>query len=235
INLTAGLEARGVNILRTTLKAIDRADDRHKFEELLEELNRTRPAGKTVTDKSEVVATAQNIGFPVLVTPSYITRGSKRELVYDKEELENYLTKIDTINPDKPLLIDEYVTGIEVDVGAVSDGETTIGPGSMEHIERAGVHSGDSLAVYPPQRMSEVVKQKSRAATANTATETNGMCLLTTHCRIHGENAYVSELTPPASRTPPFLSSVTAVPMANIATKCIPGAPLADKGSTTAI
>src|SRR5699024_3764413 len=119
---------------------IDRAEDRHKCEELLEELNLTRPAGKTVTDKSEVVATAQNIGFPVLVRPSYAIGGSQMELAYDKEELENYLTKLDTINPDKPLLIDEYVTGIEVDVDAVSDGETTIVPGIMEHIERAGVH-----------------------------------------------------------------------------------------------
>src|SRR5699024_12625534 len=133
-NLAGGVDSRGVKMLETKLKAIERGEDRHKVEELLEELNLTRPAGKTVTDKSEVVATAQNIGFAVLVRPSYVIGGSQMELVYDKEELENYLTKIDTINPDKPLLIDEYVTGIEVDVDAVSDGETTIVPGIMEHI-----------------------------------------------------------------------------------------------------
>ena len=235
INLAAGLEARGVNILGTNLKAIDRAEDRHKFEELLEELNLTRPAGKTVTDKSEVVATAQNIGFPVLVRPSYVIGGSQMELVYDKEELENYLTKIDTINPDKPLLIDEYVTGIEVDVDAVSDGETTIVPGIMEHIERAGVHSGDSIAVYPPQRMSEVVKQKCLDATDKIAKELNVIGLINIQFIIQGENVYVIEVNPRASRTIPFLSKVTGVTMANIATKCILGEKLADKGYKTEI
>src|SRR5690625_5191042 len=235
INLAARLEARGVNILGTNLKAIDRAEDRHKFEELLEELNLTRPAGKTVIDKSEVVATAQNIGFPVLVRPSYVIGGSQMELVYDKEELENYLTIIDTINPDKPLLIDEYVTGIEVDVDAVSDGETTIVPGIMEHIERAGVHSGDSIAVYPPQRMSEVVKQKCLDATDKIAKELNVIGLINIQFIIQGENVYVIEVNPRASRTIPFLSKVTGVTMANIATKCILGEKLADKGYKTEI
>src|SRR5699024_12627458 len=141
---------------------------------------------------SEVVATAQNIGFPVLVRPSYVIGGSQMELVYDKEELENYLTKIDTINPDKPLLIDEYVTGIEVDVDAVSDGETTIDPGIMEHIERSGGHSGDSIAVYPPQRLSDDVKRELFETTDKVDKELNIVGLINIKFIIQGKDVYVT-------------------------------------------
>ena len=235
INLAEGLEARGVTILGTSLEAIDRAEDRHKFEELLEELNLARPAGKTVTDKANVLATAEEIGYPVLVRPSYVIGGSQMELVYDKEELQNYLTKIATINPDRPLLIDQYVVGIEVDVDAVSDGTTTFIPGIMEHIERAGVHSGDSIAVYPPQRLSEGVKDKILKATDRIARELNVVGLINIQFIIQHDEVYVIEVNPRASRTIPFLSKVTGVTMANIATKCILGEKLADKGYNTEI
>src|SRR5699024_6331956 len=144
-------------------------------------------------------------------------------LVYDKEELENYLTKIDTINPDKPLVIDEYVTGIEVDVDAESDGETTIVPGIMEHIERAGVNSAATIAVYATHLTSEVVKQKCLDATDKIAKELNVIGLINIQFIIQGENVYVIEVNRRASRTIPFLSKVTGVTMANIATKCILG------------
>lgn len=235
INLAAGLEARGVNILGTNLEAIDRAEDRHKFEELLQKLDIIRPDGKTVTNKDDAVDTAKSIGFPVLVRPSYVIGGSQMELVYDEEELENYLAKINTINPNKPLLIDQYVTGIEVDVDAVSDGTTTILPGIMEHIERSGVHSGDSIAVYPPQRMSEAVQAKCLEATDKIAKELNVIGLINIQFIIQGDNVYVIEVNPRASRTIPFLSKVTGVTMANIATKCILGEKLADKGFKTEI
>src|SRR5699024_8930779 len=128
INLAAGLKARGVNILGTSLEAIDRAEDREKFETLLEKLNLIRPNGKAVTKKEIVVETANNIGYPVLVRPSYVIGGSQMEIVYNDEELNNYLNKVATINPAKPLLIDQYITGIEVDIDAISDGETTFVP-----------------------------------------------------------------------------------------------------------
>ncbi|HIV73925.1 MAG TPA: carbamoyl-phosphate synthase large subunit [Candidatus Pseudogracilibacillus intestinigallinarum] len=235
INLAAGLKARGVNILGTSLEAIDRAEDREKFETLLEKLNLIRPNGKAVTKKEIVVETANNIGYPVLVRPSYVIGGSQMEIVYNDEELNNYLNKVATINPAKPLLIDQYITGIEVDIDAISDGETTFVPGIMEHIERSGVHSGDSIAVYPPQRLSDVVKQKCLEATDKIAKELNVVGLLNIQFIIKDEDVYVIEVNPRASRTIPFLSKITGVTMANIATRAILGEKLANKGLKTEI
>src|SRR5690625_2728158 len=235
INLAAGLKARGVNILGTSLEAIDRAEDREKFETLLEKLNLIRPNGKAVTKKEIVVETANSIGYPVLVRPSYVIGGSQMEIVYNDEELNNYLNKVSTINPAKPLLIDQYITGIEVDIDAISDGETTIVPGIMEHIERSGVHSGDSIAVYPPQRLSDVVKQKCLEATDKIAKELNVVGLLNIQFIIKDEDVYVIEVNPRASRTIPFLSKITGVTMANVATRAILGEKLANKGLKTEI
>ena len=235
INLAAGLKERGVPILGTSLEAIDRAEDRNKFEQLLEKLNLQRPTGKAVTDKSVVISTAEQIGYPVLVRPSYVIGGSQMEIVHNEAELSNYLQKIGSINPEKPLLIDQYITGIEVDIDAISDGETTFVPGIMEHIERSGVHSGDSIAVYPPQRLSEAVKQKCLEATNKIARELQVIGLINIQFIIKNEDVYVIEVNPRASRTIPFLSKITGVTMANIATKCILGEKLADKGFKTEI
>src|SRR5690625_3552561 len=235
INLAAGLKERGVPILGTSLEAIDRAEDRNKFEQLLEKLNLQRPTGKAVTDKSVVISTAEQIGYPVLVRPSYVIGGSQMEIVHNEAELSNYLQKIGSINPEKPLLIDQYITGIEVDIDAISDGETTFVPGIMEHIERSGVHSGDSIAVYPPQRLSEAVKQKCLEATNKIARELQVIGLINIQFIIKNEDVYVIEVNPRASRTIPFLSKITGVTMANIATKCILGENLADKGFKTEI
>src|SRR5690625_4907505 len=138
IDLASGLEKRGVKILGTSLSAIDRAEDRNQFEGLLEELDLSRPKGKAVSDKSLVIPTAKEIGYPVLVRPSYVIGGSQMEIVHDEEELARYLNKTPVISKDKPLLVDEYIIGVEVDIDAVSDGETTVVAGIMEHIERAG-------------------------------------------------------------------------------------------------
>src|SRR5699024_8413792 len=161
--------------------------------------------------------------------------GSQMEIVYDEEELTNYLQKVPTINPDKPLLIDEYITGIEVDLDAISDGMTTFVPGVMEHIERAGVHSGDSIAVYPPQRLSEQVKEKCLEAIAKIAKALGVVGLINIQFIIHNDDVYVIEVNPRASRTIPFLSKVTGVTMANLATKCILGENLEEKGYKTEI
>ena len=235
INLAAGLEARGVQILGTSLHAIDRAEDRHKFEELLEELSLARPNGKAVTNKKDVIPTANEIGFPVLVRPSYVIGGSQMEIVYDNEELTRYIDKISEINKEKPLLVDQYITGIEVDIDAVSDGTTTVVPGIMEHIERAGVHSGDSIAVYPPQRLSEEIKQRCLEATDKIARALQVVGLINIQFIIQKEEVYVIEVNPRASRTIPFISKITGMTMANIATQCILGTKLADKGFTTEI
>src|SRR5690625_782965 len=235
INLAEGLEARGVEILGTNLEAIDRAEDRHKFEQLLNKLNLARPKGKAVADKNIVVQTAEDIGYPVLVRPSYVIGGSQMEIVYNEEELDHYLEKVPNIYPDKPLLVDQYVTGIEVDVDAISDGETVFVPGIMEHIERSGVHSGDSIAVYPPQRLSEAIKQKCLDATAKIARELNVIGLINIQFIIQKDEVYVIEVNPRASRTIPFLSKVTGITMAKIATNCILGETLHSRGFKTEI
>src|SRR5690625_1652510 len=221
INLAAGLEERGVKILGTSLDAIDRAEDRNRFEQLLQQLDLLRPEGKAVSDKNIVMETAREVGYPVLVRPSYVIGGSQMEIVHNDEELAIYLEKITDINPEKPLLVDQYVTGIEVDVDAISDGETTFLPGIMEHIERSGVHSGDSIAVYPPQRISEAVKQKCLEATAKIAEELNVIGLINIQFIVQNDDVYVIEVNPRASRKITFLSKIMSVMMVNITTRCI--------------
>src|SRR5690625_2935404 len=223
INLAAGLERRGVKILGTSLEAIDRAEDRNKFEQLLEELNLAKPNGKAVTTKQKAIEIANEIGYPVLVRPSYVIGGAQMEIVHNEEELNNYLQIVTNISEEKPLLIDQYLTGIEVDVDAISDGETTFIPGIMEHIERAGVHSGDSIAVYPPQRISETVKEKMLDATDKIARTLGVVGLINIQFIIQDDEVYVLEVNPRASRKIPFLCKITGVTMENISTRYILG------------
>ncbi|RDW17903.1 carbamoyl-phosphate synthase large subunit [Oceanobacillus chungangensis] len=235
INLAAGLERRGVNILGTSLESIDRAEDRDKFEDLLDELAILRPKGKAVRNFDQAIEVANWVGYPVLVRPSYVIGGSKMEIVYDDHDLQLYLNKTINASPEHPLLIDKYITGMEAEVDAISDGETVILPGIMEHIERAGVHSGDSMAVYPPQRMGGNVKQKCIDAAIKIARALQVKGLINIQFIIRDEDVYVLEVNPRASRTIPFLSKITGVPMANLATKSILGMKLADLGYQSGI
>lgn len=235
INLAAGLKKYDVNILGTSLEAIDRAEDRDKFERLLEELQLQKPNGQAVANKEDVIPIAEEIGYPVLVRPSYVIGGAQMEIAYHKEELLKYIEKIPAINPEKPLLVDEYVTGIEVDVDAICDGETTFIPGILEHIERSGVHSGDSIAVYPPQRLSERVKQTILEVTDRIAKKLKVKGLINIQFIMKDELVYVIEVNPRASRTIPYLSKITGVAMANLATRCMLGEKLKDKGYQTEI
>ncbi|MFD2628317.1 carbamoyl-phosphate synthase large subunit [Oceanobacillus kapialis] len=235
INLASGLERRGVKILGTNLEAIDRAEDRDKFEMLLDELNLLRPKGKAVKRMDQVLSVANEIGYPVLVRPSYVIGGSRMEIVHNEEELETYLAKTTSVNNEHPILVDKYITEMEVEVDAISDGETTIVPGIMEHIERAGVHSGDSIAVYPPQRISENVKEKCMEAAKRISEALHVKGLINIQFIVRDEEVYVLEVNPRASRTIPFLSKITGVTMANIATKCILGTRLEDLGYRTGI
>ncbi|WP_099158018.1 carbamoyl-phosphate synthase large subunit [Virgibacillus ndiopensis] len=235
INLAEGLQRRGVKILGTNLEAIDKAEDRDKFEQLLNDLQLLRPKGKTVLKLDQAEAVANQIGYPVLVRPSYVIGGSRMEIVYDDDELHAYLAKsIDTDN-GHPILIDKYITGIEVEVDAISDGETVIVPGIMEHIERSGVHSGDSIAVYPPQRISEAVKQDCMEATIKIARGLNIKGLVNIQFIIRDGEVFVLEVNPRASRTIPFLSKITGVTMANLATRCILGESLMSMGYESGI
>ena len=235
INLASGLERRGVPILGTSLEAIDRAEDRDKFEMLLDELNLLRPKGKTVLKLDDAFEVANELGYPVLVRPSYVIGGSRMEIVYDDDELKAYLAKSMDYDTKHPILIDKYLTGIEVEVDAISDGETTIVPGIMEHIERAGVHSGDSIAVYPPQLVKQKIQDECMEATRLIAEELGIKGLINIQFIIKDDHVYVLEVNPRASRTIPFLSKITGVTMANMATKCILGMKLSDVGYQTGI
>ncbi|ARP42146.1 Carbamoyl-phosphate synthase pyrimidine-specific large chain [Geobacillus thermodenitrificans] len=235
INLAAELEARGVRLLGTTLEDLDRAEDRDKFEQVLSELGIPKPAGKTAVSVEEAVAIAEEIGYPVLVRPSYVLGGRAMEIVYGQEELLHYMEHAVRVNPQHPVLIDRYITGKEVEVDAISDGETVVIPGIMEHIERAGVHSGDSIAVYPPQTLSADVIEKIVDYTVKLARGLRIVGLLNIQFVISDSDVYVLEVNPRSSRTVPFLSKITGVPMANLATKAILGAKLAEIGYETGV
>ncbi|WP_368224006.1 carbamoyl-phosphate synthase (glutamine-hydrolyzing) large subunit [Bacillus velezensis] len=230
INLAEELSARGVKILGTSLEDLDRAEDRDKFEQALEALNVPQPLGKTAVSVNEAVKIAASIGYPVLVRPSYVLGGRAMEIVYHEDELLHYMKNAVKINPQHPVLIDRYLTGKEIEVDAVSDGETVVIPGIMEHIERAGVHSGDSIAVYPPQSLSEDIKKKIEQYTVALAKGLNIIGLLNIQFVLSQGEVYVLEVNPRSSRTVPFLSKITKIPMANLATKVILGQKLADFG-----
>ncbi|MDR0266510.1 carbamoyl-phosphate synthase large subunit [Paenibacillus sp.] len=230
INLAGPLSAAGIPILGTSLESIDEAEDRKKFEALLSRLDIAQPKGSTVTSVDEAVGTAQSLGYPVLVRPSYVLGGRAMEIVYSDDELLNYMKEAVKINPEHPVLIDRYMLGKEVEVDAICDGETVIIPGIMEHIERAGVHSGDSIAVYPPQHLGQHLKDKIESITTRIAKELKTVGLVNIQFVIYNDEVYVIEVNPRSSRTVPFLSKVTTIPMANLATQAILGKKLKDLG-----
>jgi carbamoyl-phosphate synthase large subunit len=232
INLAADLEKAGVKILGTNLASIDTAEDREKFEKLLRSLDIAQPPGKTVTTVDAAVEAAASLGYPVLVRPSYVLGGRAMEIVYNEQELLTYMREAVKINPEHPVLVDTYLMGAEVEVDAISDGENVLIPGIMEHIERAGVHSGDSIAVYPAQTISAQLKEELIDMTTRIARGLNIKGLLNIQFVIHKSKAYVLEVNPRSSRTVPFLSKITNLPMANIATKVILGHIIPELGYT---
>ncbi|MFP3723752.1 carbamoyl-phosphate synthase large subunit [Priestia filamentosa] len=230
INLAEELEARGVKILGTSLESLDTAEDRDKFEKALARLGVPQPLGKTATSTEQAVNIAREIGYPVLVRPSYVLGGRAMEIVYKEEELLYYMENAVKAHPDHPVLIDRYLTGQEIEVDAISDGETVVIPGIMEHVERAGVHSGDSIAVYPPQTLPQDIQDKIVDYTIRLAKGLNIVGLLNIQFVYSKGDVYVLEVNPRSSRTVPFLSKITNVPMANIATKVVVGASLKELG-----
>ncbi|OIK15215.1 carbamoyl-phosphate synthase large subunit [Bacillus sp. MUM 13] len=230
INLAAQLAERGVRILGTSIEDLDRAENRNKFEQALTELGIPQPKGKTAFSAEEAAAIADDIGYPVLVRPSYVLGGRAMEIVYKEDELLHYMKNAVKVNPKHPVLIDRYLTGKEIEVDAISDGETVIIPGIMEHIERAGVHSGDSIAVYPPQSLTKDQEDRIAEYTARLAKGLNIIGLLNIQYVISNDEVYVIEVNPRSSRTVPFLSKITSVPMANLATKVILGSSLEKLG-----
>ncbi|MCC2685757.1 MAG: large subunit of carbamoyl phosphate synthase [Paenibacillaceae bacterium] len=230
INLAAPLSKAGVRILGSDLDSIDTAEDRKRFEALLRGLNIAQPPGGTVTSVDQAVGTAAKFGYPVLVRPSYVLGGRAMEIVYSDDELLNYMEQAVKINPEHPVLIDHYMLGKEVEVDAICDLETVLIPGIMEHVERAGVHSGDSIAVYPPQTLSERIKQQIVDITDKIARSLKVIGLVNIQFVIYHDEVYVIEVNPRSSRTVPFLSKVTNIPMANVATRVIMGEKLSNMG-----
>jgi carbamoyl-phosphate synthase large subunit len=235
INLAAGLAARGVRILGTSLDAMDQAEDRNRFEQLLLRLHIDRPAGDTAFSTDEAVKIAERLGYPVLVRPSYVLGGRAMEIVYHQDDLIHYMRNAVRINPQHPVLIDRYLVGTEIELDAISDGKDVYIPGIMEHIERAGVHSGDSIAVYPSQTLSRAIKEEVIETAVNIAKGLGVVGLLNIQYVIHDGHVYVIEVNPRASRTVPFLSKITGVPMAKNAMKLILGRTLKQLGYSTGI
>lgn len=235
INLAGPLAALGVPILGTAVADIDRAENREKFDALLSELHIARPAGKAVLNLNEALHAANELGYPVLVRPSYVLGGRAMQIVYGADELAQYMAEAVTASKEQPILVDRYLVGTEVEVDAISDGETVVIPGIMEHVERAGVHSGDSIAVYPAQTLSEAVIERITGDTVRIARSLRVKGLINLQFVVQGEEVFVLEVNPRSSRTVPFLSKVTGVQMVDVAMRAILGQRLADLGFTTGL
>jgi carbamoyl-phosphate synthase large subunit len=230
INLAAGLEKHGVKILGTKVKDVNRAEDRELFDEIIKNLQLNQPNGLTATTHEGVLEAADKLGYPVLVRPSYVLGGKAMEIVYNKDELEEYLQDHVDIAADHPILVDDYLDGRECDVDAICDGKDVLLPGIMEHIEHAGVHSGDSMAVYPPQTFTEEVKEKITDVTRKLALTLHCVGIMNIQFIVRDGEVYVIEVNPRASRTVPFLSKITGIEMAQVATRVIMGESLAEQG-----
>ncbi|WP_341877474.1 carbamoyl-phosphate synthase large subunit [Defluviitalea saccharophila] len=230
INLAPKLLKRGVQILGTSVDSIDVAEDRKLFEQLLKELNIPQPKGCAVTHMDEAVRVAEEIGYPVLVRPSYVIGGRAMQVVYSEDELREYVKEATSLSTEHPILVDQYIEGKEVEVDAISDKEDILIPGIMEHIERTGVHSGDSICVYPPQTLSQNVIDTLTLYTKKIAKALQVIGLMNIQFVVKDEKVYVIEVNPRASRTVPILSKVTKIPMVHVAVKVILGEKLKDQG-----
>lgn len=234
INLASGLVEHGVKILGTSLEGINKAEDRHEFENMLNVLGIPQPEGETAVTVERALEIANKISYPVLVRPSYVLGGRAMEIVHNDDELKVYMaTAVKEISHDSPILVDRYVLGKELEIDAIADGENVFIPGVMEHIERAGIHSGDSISVYPTQTISKKVKDTIIDYAIRIGKGFKFVGLYNIQFIVDkNEKVYVLEVNPRSSRTVPFLSKITGIGMCNIATKCILGQSLLDQNIT---
>jgi carbamoyl-phosphate synthase large subunit len=231
LNLASGLKAAGVPILGTQPESIETAEDRQLFATMLDRLGLRQTPNGSATSTEEAVAIARKIGYPVLVRPSFVLGGRAMELVYNEEDLRRYMASAIDVTPDRPVLIDRFLEdAIEVDVDCISDGETTVIGAIMEHIEEAGIHSGDSACVIPTFSLSQKVLDEISAATKAMARELNVRGLMNVQFAVKGNEVYVLEVNPRASRTVPFVSKAIGVPLAKLAAKVMIGKSLRELG-----
>jgi carbamoyl-phosphate synthase large subunit len=231
INLAKPLTDAGIPILGSSCRSIDLAEDRNLFEELLSRLGIPKPAGRAVNSTDAAVEVAAEIGYPVLVRPSYVLGGRAMEIVYDEPDLRRYMKYAADISDGAPILVDRYITGKEAEVDVIADGQGgCILPGIMEHIERAGVHSGDSMAVYPPQTIKQSTIDQMVEYATRLSEALNVIGLMNIQFVIENDQAYVIEVNPRASRTVPYLSKITGIPMVKAAMWASLGRSLADQG-----
>ena len=235
IKLTQSLMKMGVPILGTDAKDVDAAEDRELFDEILEECVIPRPRGETVYKAKEAKEAANRLGYPVLVRPSYVLGGQGMQIATNDNDIDGFMEIINRIAQEHPILVDKYILGKEIEVDAVCDGKDILIPGIMEHIERAGVHSGDSISVYPVQSLSDTVKSKVVEYTKKLAKALHIKGMINIQFIADGEDVYVIEVNPRSSRTVPYISKVTGVPIISLATRAICGESIKDMGYGTGI
>lgn len=235
IKLTQSLMKMGVPILGTDAKDVDAAEDRELFDEILEECEIPRPRGETVYKVKEAKEAANRLGYPVLVRPSYVLGGQGMQIATNDNDIDGFMEIINRIAQEHPILVDKYILGKEIEVDAVCDGKDILIPGIMEHIERAGVHSGDSISVYPAKSLSDTVKSKIVEYTKKLAKALHIKGMINIQFIADGEDVYVIEVNPRSSRTVPYISKVTGVPIISLATRAICGESIKDMGYGTGI
>ncbi len=233
LKLAEGLHANGVPIIGTSPDMIDRAEDRERFQKMLVELGLKQPPNRTARDPEQAIALAEEIGYPLVVRPSYVLGGRAMEIVHHRSDLERYMREAVKVSNDSPVLLDRFLNdAIEVDVDAVSDGKQVVIGGIMEHIEQAGVHSGDSACSLPPFSLSRQLQAQLRDQTVAMAAALNVVGLMNVQYAIQGDAVYVLEVNPRASRTVPYVSKATGLALAKISARCMAGKTLASQGVT---
>ena len=235
INLCAYFDTHGIRILGTSADSVDRAEDRERFEALLEKYEIPRPKAITVMTKAEALAAAESLEYPVLLRPSYVIGGQNMTIAFTEEDVCRYMDVILAQGIENPVLCDKYLMGTELEVDAISDGKDVLIPGIMQHIERTGIHSGDSIAVYPPFNLDDTMLEKIIEVSTQLALELKTKGLINIQYLIYRGQLYVIEVNPRASRTVPYISKVTGVPMVELATKIIMGAKLKKLGYGTGL
>ena len=233
LKLAEALEEAGAPIIGTSPDAIDAAEDRERFQKMIEKLGLLQPPNRTATEAEQAVGLAEEIGYPLVVRPSYVLGGRAMEIVYNEDDLSRYMREAVQVSNDSPVLLDRFLDdAIEIDVDAICDGKDVLIGGIMEHIEQAGVHSGDSACSLPAYTLSEAIQHRLREQIRKMALELNVVGLMNTQFAIKGDDIYLLEVNPRASRTVPFVSKATGVQLAKVAARCMAGVSLAEQGIT---